>query len=230
LSEFSEPPPLPPEEILRPRIDALASRALPQASNLWAEVGDGFVFLDARFYIRDSQVSRAGWALYDLDRESRRAVRFLVGRVRPEIRRTEGLREEAQEFRIAREPTPRELLRPSSIQSGGFRLVRAEPGSAEFLLDAYGLLVPILLSDPVQFVLTLKAIIGWPARVVLRLWTRERSEEPVTRRLDEEIQIEDGELRVGAKLPAGSNLRIRFRDPEGRELELDLETPAEVSA
>ena len=151
MSEFSEPPPLPPEEVLESRIEALASRAFPTARALWDEVGRGFVFVEARFYLEDSQASRTGWALYDLDRESRRAVKVISGRGAVEIptsevraKATPELSAEAiEQLRAARRATPRELLRPSTIQSGGFRLVRADPGSANLFLQAYGLLAPI---------------------------------------------------------------------------------------
>ena len=204
------------------------SRVLPLSRDVWNEIGQGFVLVEARFSILDAQVSRAGWALYDLDRETRRSVRVIAGRGELDVPR-EIPRVVQTEIASARRATSRGLVRPSPIEAGGFQVLRAEPGSAQFLLDTYGLLTTVLLSNPVQFVLTLHAILGWPARVIVRHWPRGRGEEPVVRRLDEEIQIEDGGLRVGASLPAGSRLRLRYKSPEGHELEFDVETPAEES-
>src|SRR4051794_14423277 len=118
MSEFSDPPPLPPEEILRPRIEAFALRTLPATWDLWTEIGQGLVFVDARFYVRDSQVSRAGWALYDLDRESRRAARLIAGRGTLDFAEEKPPPQVVQELAVARAAPPRALLRPSPIQHG----------------------------------------------------------------------------------------------------------------
>jgi hypothetical protein len=213
---------------LRPRIAFLEAEALPRASEVWREIGAGFVFVEARLRLLDSQASHAGWALYDLDRESRRAMRVMTGRgaFEPTVRETPVLRAEVERARAA---TPRSLLRPSPIQYGGFQLRHAEPGSTEFYLDAYGLVGSVLLSDPVQFVLTLKSILGWPTRVILRHLPVGTS-APVERDLDEEFAFHDQELRVGAHLQPGSRLRLHYKRADGSELELDLITPAEAPA
>lgn len=223
MSEYEEPS-VPPEDVLRPRLDVLASHTLARASEIWGDVGGGFEFVEARFRVLDAQASRAAFALYDLDKESRRSVRVIAGRGRFEPAIGESPRT-LREVQSARGATSRGLLRPTRIEYGGFTVLRAEPGSAEFLLDAYGLLSSVLLADPLQFVLTLKAILGYPAQVVLRRWPLGRSGTPAVRHLDEEVQFEGGDLRVGAHLPPGSRLRLRYKGAGGDELEIDLETP-----
>jgi hypothetical protein len=228
MSDYSDPPippSLPPEEYLRPRLAFLEAETLPRASEVWQEVGPGFVFVEARLRLLDSQASHAGWALYDLDRESRRAMRIIAGRGRfePTARETPPIRAEVER---AQRATPRSLLRPSPIQYGGFTLLRAEPGSTEFLLDAYGLVATVLLSNPVQFVLTLKSILDWPTRVILRHLPTNGG-ETTERELSDEFEFHDNELRVGAHLPPGSRLRVRYKNADGTELELDVVTPME---
>jgi hypothetical protein len=225
MSEYSEPPALPPNEVLAPWLGRLEARTLPRAKALWADVGRGAVLVETRFYVRDGQASRAALALYDLDRESRRSLRLLAARGSLDLPESEADAPEVyREVRSARQASPRSQLRPTAIDRGGFSLLRADAGSADFLLDAYGLLAPVLLSDPVQFALTLQAILGWPARVILRYQRRGRDGQVVPQ-VGDEFTLNEGDLHVGSPLPPGSHFRLRYRKPDGSELEVELETP-----
>jgi hypothetical protein len=213
---------LPPEEFVNPRVDYLTTEVFPRASELWREIAPGFVFIEARLHVPEAQATRAALTLYDIDREARRAVRIIAGRGRYEP----GVGEEPAIYRTverARESTPRRLLRPTPIQVGGFRLLRAEEGSADFFLDAYGLLASILLADPLQLALTLKSIFGWPTRVLVRSLSR-WGETTSDYELPEEFEFQDRELRLAGRLYPGSRLELRYKGPDGSELETTFET------
>lgn len=127
--------PLPPEEFVAPRLDYLATEVYPRASEIWREMGTGYVFVGARFHIPEVQATRAALGLYHIDRETRRALKIMAGRGRFDLPPDED-RLVYEVVERAKAATPRRLLRPTSVQSGGFELLRAEPGSADFFLDA----------------------------------------------------------------------------------------------
>lgn len=52
------------------------------------------------------------------------------------------------------------ILRPLQIGEAGFEVQDAAPGSVNFLLGAIGVTAQVLLSNPVQLVLTIQALIG----------------------------------------------------------------------
>jgi len=110
------------------------------------------------------------------------------------------------------------------IGTGGFNLVRAESGSADFLLSAYGLLVSSLLADPVQLSLTLRSIFGFPMRVLIRHIPR-RGGPAVVFDSDETFRFDDRDLRLVGPLRPGSSFKLRYRRADGTELEVELETP-----
>jgi hypothetical protein len=213
---------LPPDEFVNPRIEYLTTRVYPRASEFWREIGSGFVFVEARLHVPHDQATRAALTLYDIDREARRAVRIIAGRGRfeptdwdePVIYRT---------VERARSATPRRLLRPTPLQVGGFRLLHAAEGSADFFLDAYGLLASVLLADPVQFALTLKSIFGWPGRVIVRRLGKRR-ETLGEYELPSEFDFQDKELRLTGRLYPGSRLELRYKGPDGSEIETSFES------
>jgi hypothetical protein len=225
LMEGSARQPVPPEEYLQPRLGHLVTEVLPHAARTWREVGSGFEFVGASFHIPETQASRAALALYDLDREARRAVRVMAGRGQYSEATWEGEAAVLREIQSARGASPRRLLRPTAIDYGGFNLEKAEPGTTEFFLQAYGLLAGILLADPVQFAITLQSILGTTARVLMRIRGPRRETE--TRDLSQEFKFEGQELSVGGSLAPGSTLHLRYRAGDGTELDIDLETPGQ---
>src|SRR5947207_2118018 len=72
--------PLPPEEYVTPRLDYLTYEVYPRASEIWRDTGVGYVFVGARFHVPDAQATRAALSLYDIDRETRRALKIMAGR------------------------------------------------------------------------------------------------------------------------------------------------------
>jgi hypothetical protein len=212
---------LPSEEYIAPRLDYLTTEVFPRAAEIWNETGTGYVFVDTRLHIPDAQASRAALSLYEIDRETRRALQIIAGRGRYESQ----FDEEPAIYRVverARAATPRRLIRPTPIPAGGFVLVRAEPGSADFFLDAYGLLSAVLLADPVQFSLTLNSIFGWPARVVIRRALR-RGHQWDERDLKEEFEFKGKDLHLAGRLTPGSRLEFRYKGSDGSELETIFE-------
>jgi hypothetical protein len=216
---------LPPEEFVTPRVEFLTHEVYPRAKTLWDDLGGGSVFLEARLHVPEAQASRAALTLYDIDREARRAVRIIVGRgiFDPAYDVAGEVPVAARLIEQARTTTPRRLLRPAPIRVGGFRLLRAEEGSADFFLDAYGLLAAVLLADPVQLALTLKSIFGWPARVVIRRTLRGEHESE-DHDLGQWFDFGDQDLRLAGRLAAGSTLEFRYRRPDGTEIETKFET------
>jgi len=63
---------------------------------------------------------------------------------------------------------------PVSLSDGGLSFREARVGSLEFALDAFGLVAMVLLSDPVQLLLTTQALLGKAVRV--RAWLENRGD------------------------------------------------------
>jgi hypothetical protein len=95
--------------------------------------------------------------------------------------------------------------------------------SADFYLEAYGLLTSIILSDPVQVATTLQSIFGWPTRVLIRRVFRERHRAKQLHDLREEFEFQDRDFRIAGRLAEGSRLEFRYRGPDGTELETSFE-------
>ena len=89
-----------------------------------------------------------------LDRELRRAAAFVQG---------------WQEDR----PLPR----PLTVQQGGLDISSSSAGSFDAVLQAVGAVSMVLLSDPVQLLLTAQALISEP--FTLKAWLRRRHGDPI---------------------------------------------------
>ena len=220
--------PLPSDEYVAPRLDYLTKEVFPRAIETWHEIADGFVFVGARLFVPEAQATRAALTLYDIDREARRAIRIIAGRGYFEAS-ADDLLVAADEIAVvsrlvegAREATPRRLLRPAPIRLAGFELLHAERGSADFFLDAYGMLKALLLADPVQVALALNSIFGWPARVVIRrvLHSGRRRQE---HDFQDQFEFKGNDLRIAGRLSPGSRLELRYRSRDGSELETTFE-------
>lgn len=210
---------VPSEQYVAPRVEFLSNEVYPRAAAAWKSFGDGYVFMGARFHVPAGHASQAAIALYDIDRETRRAIRIIAGRgqFEPRIHETELVQRSVER---ARSQSPRQLLRPIPTGLGGFELLRAEPGSANFFLEAYGLLSAVLLSDPLQLALTLNSLFSMPARVLVRrLW----GDEAEDRDLGSEFDFADNDLRLAGRLRPGARLELRYRNADGTEIETVFE-------
>lgn len=87
-----------------------------------------------------TQASALGYRLATFDRECRRATRILTA------------------------PSA-QLPRPERMSRAGFEVTDAGPGSLELVLLALGVTADVLLSRPVQLILTTRALIGDVRRV-----------------------------------------------------------------
>jgi hypothetical protein len=206
---------VPPEEYVAPRLSYLETSVFPRTSVLWRDIGSGFVFVEAVLRSPDQQASRAALALYDIDREARRAARIVAGRgdYQPRTDDPVPIRKAVEQARGA---SARRLLRPAPTRVGGFRLLRSDEGSAEFYLDAYGLLRDLLLNDPLQIILTLASIFGAGQFVVRRI-SRDGA-VAVLHDLSTTVFLEGNTLEIAGQLAPGSTLTLRYRAADGSEL------------
>jgi hypothetical protein len=122
-----------------------------------------------------THASAVGYRLAAFDRESRRATRMLV----------------------TAEPR---LPRPLPMSQGGFAIDDASPGSLELILVGLGVTAQVLLSQPVQLVLTARALVGDVRRVASwigrRLPTAPRPSLPDVRSTVEAVLRERGDTQV----------------------------------
>lgn len=106
-------------------------------------------------------LTRVGNALADFDREIRRAAAI-----------------------VSAPWADRGIPRPMSVRTAGLRVSGARAGSLDLLLQGVGGVATILLSDPIQLLLTTQALLGNTARI--RVWWARRSD--ITRR----VSLHDG--------------------------------------
>jgi hypothetical protein len=95
----------------------------------------------------------------------------------------------------------------------------AQPGSLDVLLDAYGGLAAILLSDPVQLVLTLQVLLGLPRRVIR--WIRRGHEVVVADVTDESLLRLSGRIAQG-RIPRGTNMSVVRETAAGDRLSISI--------
>ncbi len=150
--------------------------------------------------------SVGGARLVDFDREARRATALLGA--------------EAGE----REQGPG---RPEPIGSAGFQVVGSATGSLDFLLAPMGLTIAVLMSDPVQFLLTTQALLTDAAWVV-RVWRKAGLPLPPHPSVDDVRRALGGVLQraADAVLPpqASSETAAVGRPTPGSRLESTLES------
>jgi hypothetical protein len=120
------------EALLRVRDETLAMR-LSEALRAGAMRRDPTLGQQPRIEIRtpDSSAYAVGHLLLDLDREMRRSALFL------------------------RRPSSQQLETPTPPKGRAMDIEAAEPGSLGLICDAVDAVAAVLLSDPVQFTLTL---------------------------------------------------------------------------
>ncbi len=167
-----------------PEAEASRYRAL-RASEAYAQARD----LDAR--IRESEpvetellwhsptasAYRVGADLQELDRELRRAAAIV---------------------RDWHEDRP--LPRPLPVQQGGLDIETSSAGSFDAVLQAVGAVSLVLLSDPVQLLLTAQALIAEPFSI--KAWLKRKPADPI------------GAPTVTLEFPGGAKAtghRIQFR-------------------
>jgi hypothetical protein len=146
-----------------------------------------------------------GTELANYDRECRRAVALLRKRGRIE-----------------------ELPRPVAIRDGHFVIVDASASSLDLVIDAVGILGLVLLSDPVQLLLTADAILG-RARSV-RAWLHRRSDplDGISARQAIQLLHEFGELGLIPGLgSADREIEVLRRPTSFPAVEAPVAQPAE---
>jgi hypothetical protein len=156
---------------------------------------------ETRLFLPTGRATSVALALYDLDRETRRAVRLVESEFR-----TDTASEDASVWRT---------FRPIPVSEGGFVLSRAEFRSADLILDAFGAVAAFLLSNPVQLTLTVKELLGWSGEMAVR----------VKRRFDPEQEVvsSTGAFRVQAsrrgvsisEVPEGTHVSVEHRMTDG---------------
>ena len=125
----------------------------------------------------------AGRQLYQLDREIRRATA------------------------IVRAPSFRGLPAPLSLRDGRLEIEDARSGSLDLVLHAVGIVSLVLLSNPVQLVLTTRALVGDAIRV--RAWLARVSGNTEA---NPQLQID---LPGGGRVVAKRRLEVRGYRPDG---------------
>lgn len=137
------------------------------------------------------QLTRVGNAVADFDREMRRAAAV-----------------------VSAPWGNRGVPRPLPVQRAGLRIIAARSGSLDLLLDGTGAVASVLLSAPVQLLLTTQALLGNAARV--RVWWGRRTD------IAQRISLQDG-LDVYERLEA-------FRRTHSGELPREVEERDQLSA
>jgi hypothetical protein len=102
----------------------------------------------------------------------------------------------------------RPLPRPVSVQQGGLDIASSEAGSFDAVLAAVGAVSVVLLSDPVQLLLTAQALISEPFSV--KAWLKRSHDDPV------EAPTVTLEFPGGAKA-TGRRIKFRRRYADGSE-------------
>jgi hypothetical protein len=120
--------------------DMLDQTTRPSLAIQSADV-EGKTVLPLDFIVEQKTALAAGHSLVELDREIRRATRFLE------------LYEEADGTALGWEGTRWLAVRPD--RGPALEVVQADPGSVDFLMVAVDRVRDILLSDPIQLALTL---------------------------------------------------------------------------
>jgi hypothetical protein len=152
-----------------------------------------------RFDIEATHASYVGTALYDFDREMRRAVAFL--------------REE-------RASSPARVPSPIRIHEGGLLVDRAEPGSLSFFMTAYDQVAESLRETPIETLVAFGALVGVDRLLVKHARGRRRADKPgeLWEVADRELE---GEEIVPPTLKRGTGLRA---GPGGGRATFLLET------
>lgn len=171
------------------------------------------------FETETSQATRLGADLVDLDRELRRATVVLAGSM----------------------TVRRHIPSPLPVSEGGLTIREVDVGSTETLVEAYGVVRDLLLSHPLQLLLTTQALRHNAA--VIRAWFRQELPGVSVKGLREVMEI----LRHGppskprsipkeaspASAPRSRSdlkeatqvLVAEEREPDGSELRVELRGP-----
>jgi hypothetical protein len=138
-------------QAVRRRLEKVAaSDAMALARNLDLELRSEATGGSLVYWEEASALAAIGGArLADFDREARRVTALLSG---------------DREAATA-------IARPEPIGRAGFNVVDSATGSLDFLLAPMGLTAVVLMSDPVQFLLTTQALLTDAAWVV-RVWKK----------------------------------------------------------
>jgi hypothetical protein len=197
-------------------LNYLTTDLLPRASAEWRGlIGDGeIVSSEVELHVPTARATTAALELYQFDRETRRTIELIYPERRERLRQKSGKRSLA----VAAPPT--------SVRESGFEIQHTEKGSADIFLQAYGVLQGLLLSDPLQFALTLRELLGIVGRVVVHV--RRHSPPallPEEHDLTEMFHIKsaDGNLFTG-RLGPDTRIIMRHRTADGDEFETVIES------
>jgi hypothetical protein len=120
---------------------------------------------------------------------------------------------------IVRQRPFRSFPRPLPPSRSGLRVADTRPGSLDLLLEPFGLVRDLLLSDPVQMTLTFFTLMGG----VRWLRARRRPPDQAKREEGEAVSIHmPRKLRVTA--PANARVRVRLAD--GSEVDIGPDSDA----
>jgi hypothetical protein len=90
-------------------------------------------------------------------------------------------------------------VRPLPMSQGGFQVREASTGSVDFIFDAIGQTAQVLLSDPVQLILTTRALIGdvrWLGTWLSRRIYKSQPSLPEIRSMVQDVLAEQADERI----------------------------------
>lgn len=170
--------------------------------------------VEGRLFLPDRQATTAALALYHVDLETRRAAHLLSLLSTPESASPDA-------FSLL---PPEEWLTPARPSDGGLTVERAEPGSLEVYLLAYGLVSQFLLSDPVQLTLTMQQLLGWAWRLTVRVRKPNAPEETIYEQKKGEYDwLSPSGARFRGRTQPGARLEYKEKTADGTEITFTLE-------
>jgi hypothetical protein len=101
------------------------------------------------------------------------------------------------------------------MSEGGLLLSRAEFRSADLILASFGAVTQVLLSDPVQLVLTVKELLGWTGKVAVLLKRRFEPEQEVASSTGGFLVHADAEGVSVEEVPEGTRVSVEHRMTDG---------------
>ena len=115
-----------------------------------------------------------------------------------------------------------QVFRPMPLSSGGLTIEHVETESPPiFDLAGFGLIAQLLLSDPVQLLITTKELLGWSGRIVIRVKQAFGQEKVVYSSEGVLLASERGfQIR---EVPEGTRIRVTHRSSDGTETKFEID-------
>lgn len=202
------------EERAREAASFLREERFPVAESSWLRgVGDESVeAVELRLHIPTRRATSAGLALYQVDKELRRAASLV-----PATRMSEAV--------LADDAVARRAFRPIRTSHGGLEVEATEKGSLEFVLHGYGAIEALLLSAPVAAAIALRELLGWAGKI--RVLFRPRARDQAVVLYEEEpgvgIHVGPGVVQVDGEIPQDTRIVVTTTLASGDETRVEIE-------